>query len=259
MTALQTVDGYQDLDRLLKRMTSPQSIGRMQRVLLANQLEHRDEAIKRSTFSPRGKQNVRHALKVRPDRKHGDTLAPKEIKDLKAETISFWKGYADRPEEGVAATLEKRVGKSEIQPKRARFLAIPAGALLTPSGAPKRPNDEQVQVRDVPNTHVVKGRGRTLLVIQRLGGRTKAGKAAAASKVGFVENLAKSSGSFMGPLQRGERARASGQSERLVGILVRRARVVQNLDFFGAWEALEGKRDARYDSLLDDLVAGRTR
>ena len=53
---------------------------------------------------------------------------------------------------------------------------------------------------------------------------------------------------------KGIRGKRLGERERVVGILVRQARVVQGLDFFGSWDRLAPQREARYERLLEDLV-----
>ena len=90
-----------------------------------------------------------------------------------------------------------------------------------------------VLIRELPGTRIVRGCDGKLRVIQRLEGGVR----------GRHESGIK-----------GIRGKRLGERERVVGILVRQARVVQGLDFFGSWDRLAPQREARYERLLEDLV-----
>ena len=219
----------------------------LQRIEIRNHLDHKQAVIKASSgFSAEGLRRLKAgrpgegAIRVLPAKQ----VTPKKIADVTAETTSYWKGQGiDDPAEGVAARLEKRVGKSTSRPKRKRFLLIPVNDFVTPKRRPRRERRTvsgistmaKVELRKLPDTKVIKTPRGRLLLIQRL----KSGQR------GRFETGAK-----------GVRSKRLGKRERVVGILVREAKATQALDFFGPWDRLANKRDARYDRLLIDLING---
>jgi hypothetical protein len=142
------------------------------------------------------------------------------------------------------------VGRSLVKPRKSRFLAIPKGRLLTPSGRPRRRGGKRIQVKDAVN-QVFRGRGATRLV-RRTGG---------AFLVAWRDErrLGRPARTGRGVRKRrGAKPRIRVRQE-IVGVLVRQAKVEPRLDFFQSWERLERKRTARYRSLLKDVVRGRVR
>lgn len=230
--------GFDELERYLRRLPQEAAL-RLQAAVVANHLDHRKEILRSSTFSPEGIRNLRFAIRVFPSKR----VQPRRIQDVEGGTSSFWKGAdIESPREGVAARVEKRIGTRITRPTRRRYLLIPWGDYLTPSGRPRRERRDvfgrsvlaPVLIRDLPGTRIVRGRDGKLRVIQRLEGGAR--------------------GRFEGGIK-GVRGKRLGERERVVGILVRQARVVQGLDFFGSWDRLRQQRDARYDRLLDSLLA----
>lgn len=227
--------GFAELERYLTRLPATAAT-RLQKVETRNHLDHRKEIVRRSTFSGAAKQRIGKAITVwprgKPDRKR--------IRDVEAGTSSFWRGDVTTVGEGVAARVEKRIGKSTTRPTRKRYLLIPWGDFLTPTGRPRRERRDiggrsvmaPVLIRDLPGTRVAKIAGK-LRVIQRLEPGAR----------GRFESGAK-----------GTTKKTRGVRERIVGILVREARVVRGLDFFGSWEGLERVRNDRYDRMLLDVL-----
>ena len=228
--------GFKELERYLQRLPAAAAL-RLQAVEIKNHLEHRAEIVKRSTFSPQGTRNIKRAIKVHPSRR----TEPKTIQAVEAGTSSFWRGIGvENPNEGVAAIVEKSVGQSKIKPRHKRFLILPFGDFLTPGGRPRRQRRDvggrsvmaPVLIRDLPGTRVVNVRNK-LRVIQRL----------EPGQRGKFESGAK-----------GVRKGRLGVRERIVATLVKSARVVRGLDFFGSFGALEKKRLDRYSRMLQDVL-----
>lgn len=242
----QFLRGDKELAKFFSRLPAS-SAERLQRVEIRNHLDHKKEVVRASSgFSAEGQRRLRAgrpgtgAIRVLPAKK----VTPKRITDVTAETTSYWRGQDIKdPAEGVAARLEKRIGKPTSRPKRKRFLLIPVNDFLTRSGRPRRERrtvnsvstQAKIDLRKLPNTKVIKLPSGKLLLIQRL----KAGQR------GRFESLTK-----------GTRGKNLGTRDRVVGILVRQAKATQALDFFGSWARLAGKRDARYERMMNDIVKG---
>jgi hypothetical protein len=237
------LEGFANLDRLLRRMPQSATVN-LHRALRANMFDLLRAVEQRSTgFRPQALRGIVRSFHVVP----GKNEVPKKLEALEADVATFWKGdHAGTkgpgdPAKGVPRRIEKKVGNvDEVRPVKGTHLAIPAGVLRTPQGAVKGRGRARVQVADVPNTHLqFSKRSRTLLVLERRGGR----KADRSSRASFYKGAIEGKG--------------KGHHERLVGILVPKARVHRNLDFFGSWQSLNKKRDERYKRLLDDVAAGR--
>lgn len=230
--------GFDELTRFLNKLPQ-EAAPRLQRVIVRNHLDHRDEIVRSSGFSPQGTRNLKRAIKVFPSKR----VDVKRIDQVVGGTSTFWKGVGiNRPAEGVAARVEKRIGSAVTRPTRKRFLLIPWGDFLTPTGRPRRERRDvggrsvqaPILIRQLPGTRIVRSKSGKLRVVQRL----------QQGERGRFESGAKGVGK-----------KKLGSRERVVGILVRRARVVRGLDFFGSWDRLSAKRDARYDRLLTDVLA----
>lgn len=231
------ITGTEQIDELFRKLPET-AANRLQAVMVRNQLDHRAEVVRSSTFSPEGNRRLRFALRVFPS----ERVERKRIDEVEAGTVSFWRGIEiERPEEGVAARLEKQIGPATVGPTRKRYLLIPWGDFTTPSGRPRRERRDihgisvmaPVLIRDLPGTRVVLGRDGRRRIVQRINEGERA--------------------RFEGGI-RGIRSKKLGTRERVVGILVRQARVVRGLDFFGSWERLEQARTERYNRMLEALV-----
>lgn len=228
--------GMDELQKELRALPA-QAAQRLQNAVAANHADHRREVIESSDFSPEGKRLMKFAIRIQPNPSSGRRKVDR-LEDVVGETYSTWKGhYADRVEDGAARLIEKQVGEDLIRPRSARYLLIPQGDFLTPSGRPRRTRQgpggtlASVSLKDEPDTAVIEVRGRKLL----------------------VQNLR---GSDRGRFERatGTTKRTRGDRMRVIGVLVRQAKQARPLDFFGSWDRLESRRDARFDRLLDDLV-----
>lgn len=238
------VTGADELIEVLRKLPQ-RAAQRLQSALIANHIDHKKAVIAQSNFSPEGRRLMKFAIRVAPSSRSGRVIV-KKLSEVRGETFSVWRGSGTTdPDEGAAARIEKRVGKSVIRPKRSRFLLIPQGPMLTPSGRPKRKRIggvlTAIPLRDIKDATVIKTRsGRRLLIrrkkARRRGKRRQFTVGTGGERIGT-------------PL-----AGLEGERVEVIGVLVRQARQARPLDFFGSWDRLAGKREGRYKRLLDELV-----
>jgi len=235
--------GFDDLENYLSKLPQ-RAAQRLQNVAAANHQEHKREAIKRSRrhFSPEGRRVLSYLVRVHPSSRKPRKV--KRLEDVDAATASYWKGAtAKDPREGAAVRIETSLGGGTNRPKRRRFLLIPMGDLLTPTGRVRRKGGKPVMVADLPDTRVVRLRSGKRIVVQRI----------ASGTVGQHERAAARARGA--PLSR--KKKDLGERERVVGVLVRQAKQFAGLDFFGSWNALKSRREQRFDRILDDIANGR--
>jgi hypothetical protein len=234
--------GFDELADELRRLPR-EAAQRLQNVAIANHRDHRKLVIQRSSanFSAEGQRSLRFIVRTIPEGR-GKVLVDR-IDDVDAGTVSYWKGSVRDPRDGAAARLEKEIGDDTTRPKRRRFLLIPQGDFVTPSGRPRRRSGKPIDIGDLPNTAIIRTRSGKRLLIQHL----DAGVAGDSERLAARQRGA--------PL--GRKRSDLGQRSRVVGILVRQARGFQGLDFFGPWRELQSVRDRRFQAILDDIAAGR--
>ena len=210
----------------------------MEKLVRGYHFQHRLEVIRSSNFSPEGKRRLKFIVRVFPRR----PVKPKKISDIEAGTGSWWKGADIRDKrEGVAARLEKRVGRSMTKPTRKKFLLIPWGDFRTPGGKPRKERRDvggrtvtaPILIRKLPNTRIVKTQ-KGLRVVQRI----------AAGERGRFDSGAK-----------GVKKKGLGSRDRVVGLLVRSIKTPQGLDFFASWDRLAGDRDKAAGAFLEKVTA----
>lgn len=228
--------GFDELQRFIGKLPAS-AANHLQAVEVKNYLQHRKEVVRTHGFSPASTSRIRGSLRVFP---RGRTNR-RRIRDVEAGIATWWAGTEiTDPKEGVAARLEKRVGKRTTKPRRKQYLLIPFGDFRTATGRPRRKRRNvkgisvlaPVLIRELKNTRVVRMRDGKLRVVQRL----KKGERGQFEKTPRV------------------RKNRLGSRDRIVGILVRVARVRQGLDFFGSWDRLRRSRDERYDRMLERVI-----
>ena len=232
MTTAADLETFKKLDQLLR--TLPQrGAARLQRAMRSNGIDHVGAVRKRSTFSPESNRRMASSIRIEPKTFNAKTI---KLKDVYLDEFTRWGlGREDNPKLAAAARIEKRVGLTQAKPTGGRrFLGIPAGILRTPQGRVKRKAGKQVELRDQPNTKLIKLKGGNLLVVldKNKGRRSKA----------------EATGDGGSDTKRKQHA--------VVGILVKGAFVRRGLDYFDSWDSLERNRDDRYDRMLLDIAGG---
>lgn len=230
-------------ERLLKKMPDI-AAPNLVRVLKRNLLDHLDETMRGSSFRPQAKRGIKRSFTVYPRGR----VQPRRLEDVKAGSFTSWKGAgvddADSPQ-AAARVLEKRLGRQTIRPESGRYLAIPAGALRTPTGRIKRRGGKRATVKDANDFLPGNGatfrvrRGRNFLVYRQTGTKRRRDQYNART--------------------RRMRKRVQVVKRELIGVLAPRVQRGATLDWVGAWDRLESKRRDRYQRFLADVLAGRLR
>ncbi len=245
--------GFDELAKELKRLPK-EAAARLQSAVIRNHLDHRKEIIRSSKMTAQAKRVMKFAIRVFPGsggrQRRQKRVTPKNIAAVFGETVSFWKGAeATDPAEGTAARIEKSIGKSTIKPTKRRFLLIPQGDFLTPTGRPRRKRrggrTVTLDPRDLKgDVFTIRTKSGELILVERLR-KGQAGQ--------FERTAARQRGAPLG------RAKGLGERTRIIGVMKKQAKGFRGLDFFGSWNRLQSKRTDRYTRLLDDIVAGRRR
>lgn len=243
------ITGYDSLMKELKSLPD-RAAKRLQSAVAANHYDHRNEVIRSSSFKSFTPGNLRQLVRVKPDRREG-VAAPTRIQDVVGETYSVWTGStAQQPgSPGAAARIEKSVGQQIVKPVSKRMLLIPTGDFLTKQGLaatfklkssiPGGGKKQRFDFTKMPDTFWHRTASGKLLLLQTLD----------AGKRGVREGA-------HGGLK-GVRTKSLGRRTRIVATAHRVVRQTHPLDFFGSWDRLEGKRNERFNRLLDDVVMGK--
>ena len=234
--------GFPEVDRLLARLPNTMA-EELQRLLVKQMIAAKREVANRSNMSPGGKRAIRARdgiVRISPRKR----VKPKRLSRVRAEMYSNWQGDTSRTagrsfkalEDGIARQIEEEVGEREYRPRHARGLLIPTGDMLTAGGRPRRRGKRKIDIAGLPNTRVVtirRGGRPRLLIVQEL---------AAGKRAGLEGGV------------KGIRGTKLGQRERVVGVIVPKAKIKARIDFFGAWRSLRGHRTGQYSKMLERVA-----
>ena len=237
----------------------------LQFVFRKNAMDHKNGVIASSTFKNISKRSLRQLINAWPKR----VIQRTRLADVRAGTETYWKGLGEtNPNEGVAARIEKRIGRSINRPLRKQHLLIPQGDMLI-NGKPRRVAQggsvQQVGVRNITNSGKSKqGRlvgNRNVPILQS---GTLEGTAVIKTSTGRLLLIQKLEEKKRGKFEKNlggdgikTRATSLGERMRVIGILKRTAKQAQPLDYFGSWDRGAAARDARYARMLDSIIRGQ--
>lgn len=246
-----TVRGVEKLSRFLRQVPDA-AADNLQRIHRSNHIDHVKEIRRTSGFGAKANARVARTMEVSPEA----GKVARRIKDVEGDTRSYWMGDTQDPDEGVAARIEKRVGVKSIS-ARGKMLAIPMGPLLT-----KGTDRPKFKRTDAPGASRASGRH-----VQVSDYGKKATEQTFTTPTGdgrayvWLRKVRKKKAAATGARTRRRRRRSNAKPKKwtLIGILQPRARVKNELNFFGAWDNLRSKRRDRYQSLLNDIANGKLR
>lgn len=253
------VEGWAELVALFEELPI-KCARRLQGALIANMVDAKKRAIERSDVSAQTRRSLNFVLRVAPSSKGGKRRKVDSLNDVDAEFYSNWASGEDPDDPQAAARrVEKEVGPSSINPRKGRYLAIPAGKLRNKSGKIRatteplpgrspglRQKRRRVTVAEQKNAYVLETGGK-LLVLQKRE-RKKALKRR-------TRRVRQDDGTFK-RVDVGGRDRTRLKPQ-LVGVLVPKAKPAPWLDFVNSWESLKAVRDDRFRRLLEDVLKER--
>lgn len=252
----QVTTGFDELLKELRGLPN-RAAGRLERVLIANHLDHRKEVLSSSDLSAAGKRGMRHAILVYPKAKKGSSgkfsfESAKKISDIEVGTVSYWTGpkLSDgswpKASEGAAARIEKSIGDPVIRAESGKMLLIPQGDFVTPTGRPRKVKTPYgrapIDIAGLPNVRAVKLPNGRVVLIQTIDAGAYGAESRRASREGGL---------------RGVKQHELGRRERIVGVLKKQVKAFRGLDFFGSWERTRHIRERRFKAILDDWQAGK--